>query len=285
MTPADAGSSARRGTMTADDFTMLSGLLRERVGLVLGADKARLVESRLAPLARRQGLDGLGDLFRALRQRREDRLVNDVAEAVAPTDTAFYRDPEMWEAIRTRLLPALLAARAGTRRLRFWSAAAAAGQEPYTLAMTLADEGEKLAGWRIEILATDLCRDVLEKAKSGLYSQFEVQRGLPIRSLMRHFAKAGDLWQIGSALRGMVRFDRHNLVDDPAGFGAFDVILCRNVLSSFDESLKAAVLERLARMLPADGYLILGTGEEAGGRFHAVPGAPCVFAPTPQTRH
>jgi chemotaxis protein methyltransferase CheR len=280
MTPADAGSAAlRRGMMTDDDFRMLAGLLKERVGLVLGADKARLVESRLAPLARRQGLDGLGDLFRALRQRREERLVNDVAEAVAPTDSAFLRDPEVWEALRAKVLPALLAARGGTKRLRFWSAGAAAGQEAYTLAILLAEAGEALTGWRAEILATDLCRDVMEKGKSGLYSQFEVQRGLPIRALMRHFSKAGDLWQISSALRGMVRFERHNLLDDAARLGGADVVLCRYVLSSFDPAARAAVLDRLARLLPPDGYLVLGAGEDPGPRFLSFEGIPAVYTP------
>jgi len=279
VSPADAAVVGTRVGMTDEDFRMLAGLLRERVGLVLGVDKTRLVESRLVPLARRQGLEGLGDLFRALRQRREDRLVNDVAEAVAPTDSAFFRDPEVWEALRTKVLPDLLVARAGTKRLRFWSAGCAAGQEPYSLAMLLAEAGQALAGWRAEIVATDLCRDVLEKARSGLYSQFEVQRGLPIRALMRHFVKVGEMWQVASALRGMVRFERVNLVDDPARLGAFDAVLCRNVLGAFDPQLRDAVLERLARLLPADGYLVLGAGEAAGTRFRSVDGAPGVFAP------
>ena len=158
-----------------------------------------------------------------------------------------------------------MAARARERRLRIWCAAASTGQEPYSLAMILKEMKDKLGGWRIDILGTDISAEVLEKAKAGIYSQFEVQRGLPIQMLVKYFTQAGDTWQIAPEIRAMVQFRPLNLLADFAGLGGFDVVFCRNVLIYFDQETKIGVLNRIARLLAPDGFLVLGAAETVVG--------------------
>jgi chemotaxis protein methyltransferase CheR len=162
-------------------------------------------------------------------------------------------------------MSSLLKARAAKRHIRIWSAACSSGQEPYTLAMLLTEAQAQLAGWNIEILATDLSTDILDRAQSGLYTQFEVQRGLPIQLLVKYFKQEGDRWQISPAIRSMVRYRCFNLLDDPTSLGHFDVIFCRNVLIYFDQPTKSRVLDRLSRLMPPDGYLFLGGAETVLG--------------------
>src|SRR5262249_43293121 len=162
-------------------------------------------------------------------------------------------------------VPSLLKSRAAQRRLRIWCAAASTGQEPYSLAMILKEMGAHLAGWRIEIVGTDLSHEVLEKAKAGLYSQFEVQRGLPIQLLMKYFTQHGETWQISPEIRSMVQYRPLNLLADFSHLGGFDVVFCRNVLIYFDQVTKVAVLERLARITEHDGFLVLGAAETVVG--------------------
>jgi chemotaxis protein methyltransferase CheR len=270
--------------MKPDDFQLLSGLLKERSGLVLTADKAYLLESRLVPLARKQGLQGLDDLVRAIRTTKEERLISVVTEAMTTNESLFFRDSSPFDQMRKTMLPGLVKARSGLKRLRIWSAACSTGQEPYSLAMLLKDEAVAFAGYRVELVGTDLSTEVLEKAKSGLYSQFEVQRGLPIAMLAKHFAKVGDMWQIKPDLRGMVQFRQHNLLHDFGLLGQFDVIFCRNVLIYFDQPTKAAILARMAKLLPADGFLVLGGAETVLGitdRLAPVTGMRGVYAVVP----
>jgi len=196
--------------MKPDDFQLLSGLLKERSGLVLTSDKAYLLESRLLPLARKQELNGLDDLVRALRTTKEERPISVVTEAMTTKEPLFFRDSSPFDQMRKAMLPALVKARAQTKRLRIWSAACSTGQEPYSLAMVLKEEANTIAGYRVDMVGTDLSNEVLEKAKAGLYSQFEVQRGLPIAMLAKYFAKVGDMWQIKTDLRGMVQLRPHN---------------------------------------------------------------------------
>ena len=270
--------------MKPDDFQLLSGILKERSGLVLTADKAYLLESRLLPIARKQGLAGLDDLVRAIRTSREERLISVVTEAMTTNESLFFRDSSPFDQMRKSMLPALLKARAGIRRLRVWSAACSTGQEPYSLAMLFKEEAAAVAGYRIELVGTDLSTEVLEKAKAGLYSQFEVQRGLPIAMLAKYFAKVGDMWQIKPDLRGMVQFRPHNLLHDFSLLGQFDVIFCRNVLIYFDQATKAQILGRMAKLLPVDGFLVLGGAETVLGitdRFAPVPGMRGIYAVVP----
>jgi chemotaxis protein methyltransferase CheR len=267
--------------MTPLEYDFLRKSLKEQSGLVLSADKQYLVESRLLPIARKAGLVSLGGLVAALR-RGDEALMTMVVEAMTTNETFFFRDKLPFENFRTAILPALLAARRASRHIRIWSAAASSGQEPYSLAMMIKELEDSLAGWRIEIVATDLSSGVLRKAQAGIYSQFEVQRGLPIALLIKYFSKVGDMWQIGPELRAMVKFRQFNLLSDFSALGAFDLIFCRNVLIYFDQPTKTNVLNRLGRVAAADGYLVLGAAETVVGlteNFSTLPDMRAVYVP------
>jgi chemotaxis protein methyltransferase CheR len=255
--------------MTPHDYDFLRRCLKEGSGLLLSSDKHYLVESRLLPLARSAGFASLAELVRALKSERNADLMAAVVEAMTTNESYFFRDRAPFEHFRRTIIPALLMARRKIRTIRIWCTAVAAGQEPYSLAMCLKEMGADLAGWRIEIVATDLSSDVLERAREGLYSQFEVQRGLPVMLLIKYFTQTGDLWRIAPDLRAMVKFRRVNLVGDFTTLGSFDVIFCRNVLIYFDQEAKTDVLDRLAKVISSDGYLVLGTAETAVGLSNA----------------
>jgi chemotaxis protein methyltransferase CheR len=251
--------------VTPLEFDYLRRLLKERSGLVLSPDKQYLVESRLMPVARRIGVDNLSTLVHNLKRQDAEPLIVDVVEAMMTNETFFFRDRIPFDHLRDTIVPALMQARATQKRMRIWCAAASSGQEPYSLAMVLKDMSASLAGWRIDILATDLSAEVLEKAKAGLYSQFEVQRGLPIQLLIKHFTQVGDCWQLSPEIRSMVQFRPFNLLNDFGPLGTFDVVSCRNVLIYFDQDMKVVVLDRLARQIERDGYLVLGAAETVVG--------------------
>jgi chemotaxis protein methyltransferase CheR len=251
--------------VTPLDYDFLRKCLKQRSGLVLSADKQYLVESRLLPVARKAGFVNLAALVEALRCACDEVLMNAVVEAMATNESFFFRDKIPFEHFRSIVMPALLESRRTARTIRIWCAAASTGQEPYSLAMCLKEMAREIAGWRIEILATDLCSEVLEKARAGIYSQFEVQRGLPIQLLIRHFAQTGELWQIAPEIRAMVRYRQLNLLSSFSNLGIFDLIFCRNVLIYFDLETKVDVLERLARVTASDGYLVLGAAETVVG--------------------
>ncbi|MBV9522234.1 MAG: protein-glutamate O-methyltransferase [Alphaproteobacteria bacterium] len=251
--------------MNGEDFELLSVLLKERSGLVLTPDKAYLLESRLLPIARRWNRRSLAELASDLRIRPETALVRDILEAMTTNESFFFRDVKPFDQFKSFVLPELLRTRAATRSIRIWSAACSSGQEPYSLAMILNEQRAQMAGWRCEIIATDLSTEILEKARAGLYSQFEVQRGLPIQLLVKYFKQLGDRWQVDDSIRAMVQFRPFNLLDDMSGLGRFDVIFCRNVLIYFDQPTKAVVLDRLGRQLAPDGYLYLGGAETVLG--------------------
>ncbi len=251
--------------MTPQDFDYLRKLLRERSGLVLAVEKQYLAESRLLPVARRNGMSTLDELIDKLKSRTTTPLTAQVVEAMTTNETFFFRDKLPFDHFRDTIIPALIAARAREKRIRIWCTAASTGQEPYSLAMALKGAGAALAGFRIEILATDLSSDVLEKAKAGIYSQFEVQRGLPVQLLVKFFEQVGENWQIAPELRGMVQFRPLNLLNDFSVLGNFDVVFCRNVLIYFDQDNKIAVLNRIARQMPDDGFLVLGAAETVIG--------------------
>ncbi len=268
--------------MTPLDYDYLRKYLKDRSGLVLSADKQYLVESRLLPVARRAGLSGLGDLVIALKAGRDDALMTGVVEAMTTNESFFFRDKIPFEHFRSIVLPALIAARRSARTIRIWCAATSTGQEPYSLAMCLRQMERDIAGWRIEILATDLSNEVLEKARQGIYSQFEVQRGLPIQLLVKHFAQIGEMWQIAPDLRAMVKFRQLNLLSDFFHLGKFDLIFCRNVLIYFNQETKIDVLDRLAQVTASDGFLVLGAAESVVGlttRFKVVGDKHGLYAP------
>ena len=268
--------------MTPTEFDFLRKLLRDRSGLVLSAEKQYLAESRLLPVARRHGLGSLAELVAQLKARPAAPLAVDVVEAMTTNETFFFRDKMPFDNFRELITPALIAARAREKRIRIWCAAASSGQEPYSLAMALKDMGAALAGFRIEIVATDLSGEVLERAKAGSYSQFEVQRGLPIQLLLKYFTQTRDSWQIAPEIRAMVQFRTLNLLNDFSPLGTFDVVFCRNVLIYFDQETKIGVLNRIARQVPDDGYLMLGAAETVVGltdAFKPVPDRRGIYAP------
>jgi chemotaxis protein methyltransferase CheR len=251
--------------VTPRDYDYLRKLLKDRSGLVLSADKEYLVESRLLPVARKAGLANLGELVNALMSANAEALLTAVVEAMTTNESFFFRDKIPFDHFRSAIMPALIAARRTSRSIRIWCAAASTGQEPFSLGMCLKEMERDIAGYRIELLATDLSNEVLEKARQGLYSQFEVQRGLPIQLLIKYFAQVGDLWQIAPELRAMVKYRQLNLLSDFSQVGRFDLVFCRNVLIYFDQETKIDVLNRLARVIASDGYLVLGAAETVVG--------------------
>jgi len=246
------------------DYEFLRKLLRDKSGLDLSADKQYLIESRLLPLARKAGLGSISDLVQKLRDGSAV-LVNQVVEAMTTNETFFFRDKVPFDHFREAVMPELLKARANRKSVRIWCAAGSTGQEPYSLAMCLREMSVALSGWRVEIIATDLSQEVLEKSKSGLYSQFEVQRGLPIQFLVKHFKQVGELWQINPDIRAMVQHRQLNLLHDFSQLGTFDVIFCRNVLIYFDQETKINIFGRLAKLMEPDGFLVLGAAETVVG--------------------
>jgi chemotaxis protein methyltransferase CheR len=191
-------------------------------------------------------------------------LTADVVEAMTTNETFFFRDKIPFDHLRQTVLPELVQARASRRSLRIWCAASSTGQEPYSIAMCV-KEFAGLAGWRVEIVGTDLSQAVLEKSKAGVFSQFEVQRGLPIQMLVKYFTQVGELWQLNADIRAMVQHRQLNLLQDFSHLGTFDVIFCRNVLIYFDQDTKTGIFERLARLLEGDGVLALGAAESVVG--------------------
>jgi chemotaxis protein methyltransferase CheR len=269
--------------VTPSDYEYLRKLLKERSGLDLSADKQYLVESRLMPLARKASLAGIPDLVQKMKSGTA-ALTSEVVEAMTTNETFFFRDKIPFDQLKEAVLPALIQARAARRSIRIWCAASSTGQEPYSIAMVLKEMGAALSGWRTEIVATDLSLGVLEKSRSGLFTQFEVQRGLPIQMLVKYFTQQGELWQLNADIRAMVQHRQLNLLQDFSHLGTFDVIFCRNVLIYFDQDTKVGIFDRLAKMLEADGVLALGAAESVVGisdAFRPYPERRGIYRPNP----
>ena len=262
--------------MTPPDYEYLRKLLKDRSGLDLSADKQYLIESRLLPLSRKSGLAGISELVQKMKSGSAD-ITTQVVEAMTTNETFFFRDKVPFDHFRDSIMPEILQARASRKSIRIWCAAGSTGQEPYSLAMCLKEMGAALAGWRVEIIATDLSQEVLEKSRAGIYSQFEVQRGLPIQMLVKYFKQTGEFWQINADLRAMVQHRQLNLLHDFSQLGVFDVIFCRNVLIYFDQDTKINIFNRLAKATESDGFLVLGAAE-------TVVGLTDVFKPYPERR-
>jgi len=262
--------------VTPPDYEYLRTLLKDHSGLDLSADKQYLIESRLLPLSRKSALAGVSELVQKMKGGSA-ALVAQVVEAMTTNETFFFRDKVPFDHFRDTIVPEVLKARAGRKSIRIWCAAGSTGQEPYSLAMCLKEMSAALAGWRVEIIATDLSREVLEKSKAGVYSQFEVQRGLPIQLLVKYFKQIGELWQINADIRAMVQHRQLNLLHDFSQLGTFDVIFCRNVLIYFDQETKINIFGRLVKAMEGDGFLVLGAAE-------TVVGLTDVFKPFPDKR-
>ncbi|CTQ55015.1 Chemotaxis protein methyltransferase [Roseibium album] len=251
--------------MTPSEFEFLKNFLKTKSGLTLSNDKQYLVESRLQPIARSTKLETLSAVIQTIQRGGNRALETDVIEAMTTNESFFFRDKTPFDHFKETMLPALLENRATRRQIKIWCAAASTGQEPYSLAICLKEETSKMAGWRTRILGTDLSQEVLEKAKTGIYSQFEVQRGLAIQMLLKYFEQQGEMWQINAGMRAMIEWKKLNLLESFTHLGEFDIIFCRNVLIYFDQATKSEILGRLARSIPDDGYLVLGAAETVVG--------------------
>ena len=260
--------------MTPEDIEHLATMLKSRSGLVLGADKTYLIESRLAPVARREGFATVAALLSALRFKRDEKLMASVTDAMTTNETFFFRDKVPFDQFKSDVLPALAKARP-SGDIKIWCAACSTGQEPYSLAMIMDEVQGLYPRMKLDILATDISNRCLEKAQAGLYTQFEVQRGLPITVMVKHFEKVDEMWRISPKIRAAVKYKTFNLLDDLRGLGRQDVIYCRNVLIYFDLEAKKRVLEQMATLLADDGYLFLGAAETVLGitdAFKPMPG-------------
>ncbi len=251
--------------MTPTDFNFISSFLKATTGLTLTPDKTYLLESRLQPIARKMGILTVSELIDKLRSSRDTALGKQIAEAMTTNETFFFRDGKPFDHLRDVALPQLMARRRSEKKLRIWCAAASTGQEPYSIAMILQDRAQELAGWRVEIIGTDISEAALDRARRGVYSQFEVQRGLPIQLLVKHFRKEAEYWVINQNLRSMVDYRAFNLLGDLSALGRFDIVFCRNVLIYFDPPTKSKILDGIARALPNDGVLYLGGAETVLG--------------------
>lgn len=249
-------------SITAADFDFISLLVRGRAAIVLERGKEYLVETRLAPLAQREGFDSLGSLVSRLRRDVLPGALHDkVVDALTTNETYFFRDFHPFEAMRRTLLPAMIEARREARRLTIWCAACSTGQEPYTLAMLIREHFPAVADWRIEIIATDLSPTVLRQAESGRYNQIEINRGLPAPYLVKYFTQDQGAWVLKPAIRSLVQFRPLNLIEPWPILPPCDFIFIRNVMIYFDVETKRTILKKLRACLRADGSLFLGSAE------------------------
>ncbi len=263
--------------MKLADFELYKSLLYDKSGLVITPDKSYLLDSRLTPIAKKWNYPTLEMMTLQLRALPDVKLVKDIVEAMTTNETSFFRDTKPFTLFQETILPHMIQARAARKTVRIWCAACSSGQEPYSLSMILKDKEAQLKGWRFEIVATDLSEEILAQARKATYSQFEVQRGLPIQYLMKYFTQVGENWQLKDDIKNMVKFSTFNLLDDMSRMGQFDIIFCRNVLIYFDEKNKAQILGRVEKQLDKDGFLLLGGAE-------TVLGITDKFVPMPEKR-
>jgi chemotaxis protein methyltransferase CheR len=259
--------------LSGRDRELVVQLCAARAGLRIDPAKTYLIENRLGPIARREGFGSVEELLGAIRDRGAERLIWAVVEAMSPSETSFFRDPGAFDLVASEVLPELARNREGGT-LRVWAAACGAGQEAHSLAMLLDEQAPR--GVTIEFHASDLCERRLEKAQSGLYSQFEVQRGLSARRLIRHFESHDDGFALSPRVRQAVHWRRVNLFEDISRLGRFDLIFCRNILAGYEPAARKLVLAHLAGALAAGGSLILGAGESAAG-LQETPGRPSFY--------
>jgi len=259
------------------DLELLAALCAERAGLLVDPERGHLAENRLGSVARREGFGSIEELVDAIRHRDEDRLIWAVVEAMWPSESGFFRDPEVFELIAQKLLPQLAAAAGKTRPLRLWAAACGGGQEVYSLAMLLAEEPPP---GQFELFGTDLCERRLEKGQAGLYSQFEVQRGLSAHRLVRHFEGVEGGFALSPRLRQSVRWRRANLTEDLGRLGQLDLVVCRDLISALTIPARERAIANLTGALAPGGYLVLGRDECAPGLAPAAGPAGCFTRPS-----
>lgn len=243
------------------DFDYVRDLVRTRSAIVIGGEKSYLVESRLQPLARKEGFSSIDELVAKLRLNRFDQLNHKVVEALTTNETLFFRDQQPFEALRKVILPELIAKRSSERKLKIWCAACSTGQEPYSIAITLKEHFPQLATWDVNILATDISNQVLERARSGAFNHTEINRGLPAPYILKYFDRQGMTWQLKEPVRQMIEFRPLNLIEAWPSLPAMDIVFVRNVLIYFDVETKKEILRKVRRLLNKDGFLFLGGTE------------------------
>jgi chemotaxis protein methyltransferase CheR len=252
-------------TIAADEFAAFRDYLRERSAIVLEPGKEYLIETRLEPIARREGLANVGALLRRLRQGLPPTLETEVVEALTTNETSFFRDWKPFEALRQKVIPEAMMRRAGERRLDLWCAACSSGQEPYSLAMLLAEHFPALGTWDVEIHACDLSQAMVTRTREGRFSTLEVNRGLPAPLLAKYFRRDGDSWAVSETLRKRLHLSQMNLARPWPTLPAMDVVLIRNVLIYFDLPTKGAILKKVRGLLRPGGALFLGSAETTLG--------------------
>ena len=249
-------------TLDPISFTYLSTFVREKSAIVLEPSKAYLLESRLMPIARQNGLASLPELVAHLQRPGSQSLGRQVVDAMTTNETSFYRDIHPFDAMKQQVVPELLKSRQKERTLNIWSNACSSGQEVYSIAMLLREHFPELAGWKVRLIASDLSSSILDKARAGIFNQTEVNRGLPMQLMMKYFTRNGLQWQVNSEIRNSVEFLECNLIQAwPNQLPKMDIIFLRNVLIYFDPPTKTAVLNKASALLRPDGYLFLGGAE------------------------
>lgn len=266
-------------SLSVQEFDFISSLVKDRSGISLSEDKMYLVESRLLPVARKAGLKDITELISSIKSSNDRALISEVTEAMTTNESSFFRDIKPFEQLRSIVLPRLFEKCPGKNHFRIWSAACSTGQEVYSLGMSLLEDPQ-CSGKTFEILGTDIASHVLEKAEQGVYSQFEVQRGLPIMMLVKYFTQQDESWVANDPLRQMVKFQNVNLIEDFSSLGKFDIVLCRNVLIYFETQTKLAVLNNISKQMEPHGILFLGVAEGIFGieeTFAPIPDATAIF--------
>lgn len=250
--------------MSPEDFEFAAQFFKDRSGLILTRDKTYLLENRLMPLVREMRLKSVTELIDGVR-RGDPVLQASSVDAMMAKDTGFFRDWKPFVHLRTVVLPNLRVSRGMKASFRILSAGVSTGQEAYSVAMTIKDVSSSFPGWNVEVVGVDISAAAIVAATKGIYNQFEVQRGLPVRTLLQYFTKQDDSWSLSDQIKSMVKFQVWNLLDDLYPLGRFDVVLCRNVLVYLDLKTKLDVLQKLARLLVDDGALYLGLNETVMG--------------------
>lgn len=257
-----AAAPSPAASLSADSLKFLQDFLYRRSAMIIEPGKEYLLEARLGPVAKQEGLDGLDALVKKLRAAVDSPLHTRVVDAMTINETSFFRDVHPFETLRQDIIPTLIKSRASTRTIRIWCAAASTGQEPYSIALTIREHFPELATWNVSILATDINQTVLDRAKSGTFKQLEVNRGLPAPMLVKHFERAGVDWRLKESVRDLVTFQKMNLLDRWPIMSGVDVVFIRNVLIYFDVATKRDILKRIrTQLLKSDGLLILGGAE------------------------
>lgn len=248
--------------LTKNQFDVIRGLVRERAGIVLDEGKEYLVESRMAALLRTKSIASMEDLMQDL-SKKVKQTEELVVDALTTNETSFFRDGKPWDLLRECIVPELIERCRERRALNIWCAASSSGQEPVSLALLPRDRFPETASWDVRILATDISEDMLERCRTGIYSQLEVSRGLPSSMLVRYFEKAGVKWKVSGSVHKLIEYRYLNLMQPVPSMPPVDLVMIRNVLIYFDEETKIGILERIQKVLRPDGFLMLGTAETA----------------------